>query len=244
MRVAHVVRPVIALAVTVPLLALSGPGTERALAVTCGPYTGGNYYAIAEWDNANSNQGAYADLYISSGHAADGGSGGHINQTLWENAYNAKYSGNYWVEGGYTYGYHSDNVLTYYWAQNSPSNGYHDHMVTSVTPSVGTWEPIEIQEVNGGSTWNIYYNWTIQQNRDGTSTIATSEPGYSEGMQTGLESTSTSNSMAGAYSSGLEYWTPSSGWSSSWGSSSYVTCDTGWVYWLSGQQDHEIEDGM
>lgn len=121
--------------------------------------------------------------------------------------------------------------------------GYHQHRVTSITPAAGNWEPIEIQEVNGGSTWNIYYNWNIE-NGDNVQSIAINNPGYSENMTTGVESTSKKSSLSNSYSSGLDYWDPSSGWHNTWGGGAPQCDNPAFSGWVSGQQDHEIYDGM
>src|ERR1035437_8480906 len=79
-------------------------------------------YALADWDttgggtsHAPQNQGGYADMYIAPGVANDWASGGHINQTLWVATDNSTTASQYWVEGGYSYGYRGSNILTYYW---------------------------------------------------------------------------------------------------------------------------------
>ncbi|WDL99695.1 hypothetical protein [Alicyclobacillus sp. ALC3] len=214
--------------ITFALAMMSLPALAYA---ATGPSPNGHYYGVAQWNNATTNEGAYADLYISSGSAADYASGGHINQTVWEGT-NYSSTGSDWVEGGYTYGYHGANVLTYYWAQNNPTTGYSDHRVTSTTPTVGNWEPVEVYYI-GNDTWDVDFDWSTQTDSDGTHTVATGQPPYSNYMATGVESTSSSSTLSGAYSSGMEYENTSGTWSSAWGSGTglliYTPAEAAWT---------------
>jgi hypothetical protein len=207
------IRPLLGAIFLVAGLVISTP----AFACSTAP-TGSHYYGIALWQNAPQNNGAYTDMYVSSGSAADASSGGFIEQTLWEGTDNQPSSGTYWVEAGYTYGWGNQNILSYYWADNRPTYGYYQHQVTSVTPSVGSWMPVEIQYL-GSNAWGVYLNFS----KVGTSTY---NPPYSENMSTGSEATSSSSTLAGAYSSGLEYKTLNGSWTSSWGSGAGLVCYT------------------
>jgi hypothetical protein len=178
-------------------------------------------YAVADWDttwggtaHAPKNEGGYADMYIASGSVYDGAAGGHINQTIWVATDNSTSAGTYWVEGGYTYGYQGSSALTYYWAHQSPVYGYGDHRITSITPTVGNWEPIEIL-YNTNNTWNIYYNWQVGSGPDGSSQ-ATGNALWSYGMVAGLESTDTNNHLTNAKAYGLEYEDPQGTWHTGW----------------------------
>lgn len=221
-------------------------GTAFAAACTSSPSADAHYYGIALWGSAPQNKGPYTDLYISKGSAADWASGGFIEQTLWEGPSNSP-SGSYWVEAGYTYGWEGKNILTYYRADNRPNGGgYHEHQITSITPTVGTWEPIEITYV-GNNQWNVYYNFTLQKDPNGYNSISTNNPPYSEYMSTGSEATSSSSTLASAlasaYSSGMEYYTISGTWTSSWGTGTGLVCNSpasvGWV-----PTDKEIDDAQ
>lgn len=190
--------------------------SKPAFASTCS-----RTYAVADWDtafgattHAPQNQGGYANMYIASGSASDVSSGGHINQTIWVATDNSTSAATYWVEGGYTYGYHGNNVLTYYWAHNTNAYGYGDHQVTSITPTVGNWEPIQVS-YSSNNTWNIYYNWKVETGPDGSSQ-ATFNALWSYGMVAGLESTCQTSTLTNAQASALEWLNPNGVWQNGW----------------------------
>lgn len=172
-------------------------------------------YGAATWNSPQS-QGGYANLYIAQGSASDWAAGGHINETIWVATSNANTSFQYWAEGGYTYGYKRLNILTYYWAHNSPMYGYGDHLITSITPVVGTWGPIQVKWTGNG-TWSITYNWQVGTGPDGPS-LATGHTLWSYGMQAGLESTSSSSSLTNAVASSLQWMDSQGTWQSGWNS--------------------------
>jgi hypothetical protein len=178
-------------------------------------------YATADWSttmgattHAPQNQGGYANMYIAPGVAYDWSSGGHINQTIWVATDNSTSVGTYWVEGGYTYGYGGSNVLTYYWAHRSPIYGYAQHNITSITPAVGYWEPIQIKYV-GNNAWNICYNWKVETGPDSSSTATGNGP-WSYGMVTGLESTSQTSYLTNAKAFSLQWLDLQGVWHTGW----------------------------
>lgn len=211
-------------------------------------------YATADWEtgsgtptHAPQNQGGYADMYIASGSVSDWSTqngSGHINQTIWVSTDDQTNTGTYWVEAGYTYGFQGSNVLTYYWAHQSPTYGYGGHQITSITPTVGNWEPIEIA-YSGNSTWDIYYNWSTQTGSYGSS-AATGNALWSYGLEAGLESTNTNNKLTNAQLSGLEWLDPNSVWQTGWdttnNASSLLVDSPAYAKW--GTQYKSITDGQ
>jgi hypothetical protein len=155
-----------------------------------------------------------ANMYIASGSASDAASLGHINQTIWVATDNSTGSGTYWVEGGYTYGYHGSNILTYYWAHKSPTYGYGDHQITSITPTVGNWVPIQVR-YSTNNTWNIYYNFNVESGPYGSS-AATGNALWSYGMVAGLESTCQTSTLTNAQASALQWLDPQGVWNTGW----------------------------
>lgn len=213
--------------------------------------SGQRMYATADWDSslgngvyAPQNQGAYTNLYIAPGSCSDWLSGGHINQTLWEVTDNCTSVGTYWVEGGYTYGYQGSNVLAYYWAHGSETYGYADHLITSTTPTVGSWEPIQIKYTNN-NTWTVYYNWSVQSGPYGQS-VATGNKSWSRGMVAGLGSTSAGSTLSGAQATAFEWMDSSETWHSGWdnsGINSFLYANPGThVSWNT--QYQSITDGL
>lgn len=103
--------------------------------------------------------------------------------------------------------------------------------------------PIEIQ-YTGNNTWDVYFNWTLQTGVNGHKTVSTSNPPYSEQMVTGSESTSASNTLTDAYSSGLEYYTTGGTWTSQWGTGTQLACVSGvnTAKWIS--TDHELQNSQ
>lgn len=190
-------------------------------------------YGVADW-NAPQNQGGYANLYVAQGSVSDWASGGHINETIWVATSNANTSFQYWAEGGYTYGYQCLNILTYYWAHNSPMYGYGDHQITSITPIVGTWEPIQVKWTGNG-TWSITYNWQVATGPDGPS-LATGHTLWSYGMQAGLESTSSASSLTNAVASSLQWMDSQGTWQSGWNSAYIYVAPPASASWVTQYQ--------
>lgn len=182
------------------------------------------WYGIFDKTSATQNNGLFADIYVSSSGVADYTSGGHINETIWEAVANATDAGQYWVEGGWTHGWQGSSDLTFYWARNTPSNGYAEHRVNNATPSVGTWEPVQIS-YDGNGIWGVYFNYTKATSGDG-STASISASAYSRGYEGGLESTSSSSYAAATYANYLEYETTGGSWTSSIDSGSTLYCDS------------------
>ena len=120
---------------------------------------------------------------------------------------------------------------SYYWADQRPNSALWVHKITSITPTIGTWEPIEIEYL-GSDQWGVYYNFseasgnqncyinssgglTCDSNTAGS--VSTSNPPNTtqSSLETGLETTSGTDVMtASAYSSGIEYLTTGVTWTS------------------------------
>lgn len=164
-----------------------------------------NDHAVVYWYNSTQNAGASTDLWVAPGAAADWSSGGHINQTLWEGTNNTT-NVTYWAEAGYTYAYHAINGLWFYWADNIPNAQYpyHDHRVATFQPTQSSWANIAIQYTCCNS-WDITIKGQLVQSYQGDYSESNNNPPFSNSIQSGLETTSSSSYLLDAYSANLHY---------------------------------------
>ncbi len=109
------------------------------------------YYAEGYIQDGNSYGGGYVQITIQSLSTPDCASGGHINNTIWVYAESVTL---YWMEVGYTYGFESRCILTYYWARNDPVAGYAQRSLERIDP-IGTVHEFEGQEVFVGE-YDVY----------------------------------------------------------------------------------------
>jgi hypothetical protein len=183
----------VALVFGVVALAAFSAFTAEAQACTPDGAPPSRWYGVGRDYSVTQNNGLFSDIYVSSSGVADWQLGGHINETIWESVANST-NVTYWVEGGWTHGYRGLSGRYFYWARNTPANGYADHRVGNRTPTVGTYEPVEV--LYGGSNyWHVYFNWVKATSPDGSVADIYAGP-YSRGYQFGLESTSSQNYTA------------------------------------------------
>jgi len=173
--------------------------------------------------STTTNEGGFANIYVPASGAADYASGGFIANVLWVGT-GGSTDLSYWVEGGYTKGWHGDAIRTFYWARNTKANGYAEHKVGNATPTVGTYEPVEIQ-YTGSNIWSVYFNFVKATSPDGSTANISALPN-SASLETGLESTSSGSYSANAWSNDLEYKTTGGSWSSQWPSGGTLVCDS------------------
>jgi hypothetical protein len=185
------------------------------------------WYGLAWRQNGPIANGSYANVYMSGKGAADDQYGGHINNSLWNSVDGSGFIGEYWIEVGDTKGYEGTNDRTFYWARNVPNveNSYREHRVTSISPSVGGYMPLELLYL-GNSTWGVYIDFQIQSSDNpvgGTYLYNTTGDGTS--VAVGLESTSPYSYSAPTPSAGLDYVTSSGYWAGQFPNYSALWCD-------------------
>lgn len=233
--------------------------TNTSLA--CTPPSNNKWYEKVRWYNAPWNQAVYTSVDVANGQVTNYAQGGFIAQVMWEATNNQGDPGINWVEAGYTYGFSNQNVLTYYFADGRPCGSwgcsslvfdYHEHRVTSVTPSTGGAMPIQITYV-GGNSWDVLFNGQIQTATGSSGTVSTNNPPYSGGMACGIENSGNNganNFLIGSSCNGLKYWDLSGnphnwgGTNPSSGTSAVVEnyCG-GSAYWLSAGSDLATDFG-
>ncbi len=219
---------------------------------------GNKWYEDVRWNSAPQNQAVYTKMGVSNGAVTDSSQGGFIAQVMWEATNNQNDASINWVEAGYTYGWNAQNILTYYfadgrpcgsWGCNKGSYDYHEHKITSITPSVGSTMPIELVYA-GGNSWDVLFNGNIQTASNANGSISTNNPPYSRGMACGIENTNANNYLIGSSCGGLTYWdllgnahnwggsNPSSGTSAT-----FENYCGGNVYWLNAGSDLATDFG-
>lgn len=239
----------------VPVLVICALGLSFPEAATAAsgrsPGPSGHYYETARWYGAAENEGAYADLYVSKGSVADTSNHGFIEQALWEATDNSTNTYTCWVEAGYSYGWQSvtsyTSSLVFYFARERPDSSgscidYAQFRVISMTPSVGTYMPIEIR-YPGDDDWDVYFDFQVQKSDDnGGPTIVHENPPYSYAIETGLEATFDGSVLSGAYSAGLDYEHLNGDWNGQWGTgTSLRNADpAGGVSWVT--TDSKVKD--
>lgn len=196
--------------------------TGPAAALACGASPFGHYVAIFHKTSASANSGLYSDVYIPTSGVADYASGGHINGTIWEAVSNATSTSQYWVETGWTHGWLGTAVYTFYWARNTPANGYAQHKVNNISVTTNSWMPMQVS-YNGNSIWSVYLNFVKATSSDGSTANITAGL-YSKGYSGGIESTSNGSWAGTGYWSDLED-LKSGSWTSSIDSGSTLYCD-------------------
>ncbi|MGZ5232116.1 MAG: hypothetical protein ACXWC3_19015 [Burkholderiales bacterium] len=127
--------------------------------------------------------------------------------TFWEGTDNADFS--YWIEDGLHVGVHYDgtcgNGVQFYWADNRPGGGYHEHYPGG-SVGFGTNYAFKIF-FDGGSTWEVDRNGNVLG-------YSTSNPCCSTAIQAGGESHTDDLAETGE-ASGLQKFIGSS-WSYNW----------------------------
>jgi len=195
-------------------------GTGTAFGCVASPFT--HWFAIFDKTSASANSGLYSDVYIPTSGVADYASGGHINGTIWEAVSNATDTSQYWVETGWTHGWEGTAIYTFYWARNTPANGYAQHKVNNVSLSTNSWMPMEVM-YTGNSIWSVYLNFVKATSSDGSTANITAGL-YSKGYTGGIESTSPNSWSGTGYWSALQDLKNGS-WTSSIDSGSTLYCD-------------------
>ncbi len=207
--------------------------SSSAFASTTGPAANGHYYGVAEWFPSVASNGAYADLYIQSGNAKDYASGGMPIRPYGRAPTAPTMSRPFKIRSKpdtSTASSPGSNATTpsYYWADQRPNSALWVHKITSITPTIGTWKPIDIKYLRSDPYYNFseasgnqdcYINssggLTCDSNTAGS--VSTSNPPNTmqSSLKTGLETTSDIDVMtASTYSSGIEYLTTGGTWTS------------------------------
>jgi hypothetical protein len=192
------------------------------LAEACSSSGGPHYYAVFDKESAIVNTGLYSDVYIPKSGVADYLGGGFIGGTIWEAVANATNISQYWIETGWSHGWDGSPEYTFYWARDTPGNGYMQHAVNNFSVNVDSWMPMEIA-YNGNDKWSAYLNGTRETSGDGAIAQIDADPS-SEGYAGGIESTDTSSWSGTGYWSDLEYLKNGS-WSSSLEDGEALYCD-------------------
>jgi hypothetical protein len=214
-----------AVAVVATLAAL---GVHANSAAACTSNNGvTKWYGVAWRQSGPIANGSYANIYASGKGAVDWSNGGFIANVLWNAVDGYSSVMQYWIEAGDTKGWEGQNIRTFYWARNVPnvSPTYREHQVLSITPSVGSYMPVELL-YQGSSTWGVYFNFQIvtSSNPYGQSYLYnTTANGTS--VAAGLESTNPGNYSGAAPSAGLDYLQSSGSWAGQFPTSSALWCD-------------------
>jgi hypothetical protein len=171
------------------------------------------WYGAAWRQNGPVVNGSHAVMYLSGKGADDWASGGFIANVLWNGVDNSCCF-EWWIEAGDTKGWEGQNLRTYYWARNvNVGTPYAEHQVTSITPNVGSYMPVQLQYI-GSATWAAYFNYTPQSGPDGSTYLYNTNAG-AQAVQVGLESTSPYSYTGSTPNSQLDYIDGGSSWSAS-----------------------------
>jgi len=208
-------RVVTGLAIFAAVLAAVMSGSPRAGAVLPPPDGGGcvlqgpgPYYGVAYWFDTEYDQGGSSvQMPVSSIGVSGASNGSHVNQTLWMGANGATQLQNF-IELGYIKSIDCTTNLEFYWAEYPPGGPFVYHKITQFTPVVGDTYTMKIAFV-GNNTWNVIIDGTLVDQ-------ATDMPGNSYSMETGVESTSTSNYLPNGQSNDMSNRT-SGTWTTYWG---------------------------
>lgn len=162
--------------------------------------------------------GGFGNVYVVNGSAADWYNGGHISEEMWTSTGSSSFG--YWVEVGYAYGPvggHNGADAKWFWADNRPGGGYHEHVPSNVAePSTFLNQNVSVATSYAGSNvWNVYIGGTSV----GTST---GNPGPSDALQVGLEvySDSTASYLSPSVDGSLKWQDFLGGWHNYWTSTS------------------------
>jgi hypothetical protein len=214
-------------AVVVAIVAASVAASAADACVSSGspPF---RWYGAGVQNSVTQNNGLYSSTYVSSSGVVD--CYGHINETIWDGVANSP-DLTYWVEGGWTHGYHGNCGIWFYWGRNTPCCGYADHRVNNRVPTVGTVEPVEVLYV-GGDTWSVYFNFVLATSFDGSVANITAGPN-SQSTSFGLESTDSGNYSAATSTRDLQYQRLDGTWTNSVDAGATILCDSpANAYWV------------
>lgn len=214
-------------------IAAAYPRVARACGGSAGPPS--HYYSAFGKTSATTNTGLYSDVYIpESGVDSTYLDGGFIAGAIWEAVANATSIHQYWIETGWSHGWEGSSEYTFYWARNTPGNGYMAHAVNNFSVSVDSWMPMEIA-YNGNDTWTAYLDFTRETSGDGAIAQISAAPS-SEGYAGGIEATDPGDWAGTGYWSSLEDLKNGS-WTSSIDSGETLYCDEGSSSWVSIDQE-------
>jgi hypothetical protein len=215
------------------------------VASACSLQVGSNW-GVAEWDNTlNEQQGGSINTTVSPVGVSGASGGSHVNQTIWvatNESTNLDPNTSEWVELGYIKSLDCTTNLEFYWADERDScffgRCFNTHLVTAFTPVVGNTYRLWIVNV-GPSTWNVNINGTnVGQ--------STSNNAGSHSMETGVETSTTSNYLPSGDSDNMSNKVNGS-WTSNWGSGTQVfSTDPPCTHaaWVTGQSLTHLTDGI
>ncbi len=221
-------------------------GVASSQVATACSLQAGNYWGTAAWYNtANDQQGGSIDTTVSPVGVSGASNGSHINQTLWVGTAGSTNTYTYWVELGYIKSLDCSTNLEYYWADYrhdacvfGTEDCFKTHLITSFTPVVGNTYRLWIVNV-GSTTWNVNINGTnVGQSTDNAA--------GSHAMETGVETTTTSNYLPSGDSDNMSNKVNGS-WTNNWGSGTFLRSTAKpctHADWATGQALEHLIDGI